>query len=575
MAKQPRQERIGFYGKFQPTGVDQSGARRMQALAGLAEQVGGMAEQFGIAKAEELAPAQAQKAAEKALEENTELKKRSSLKWGATVYNNQLIQGYAAGIQNETSDMIAKVATENPADFTAFQAKVTEGYKGLSANLPIEAKATVDNFFNRSRNTAGNKIIAKQNKIAIDNSKAEIALAGVNYYDEQSNLASEGNAEDLANSILDQDTAVIVAGPDVVDFKKYYEEKAKRLADYRQAGVLGELRRDIINNPELENKPKEKITILNGALAGLKKSTVLKVADPEDPNKMVNVDEKERKSIITAVESEIKDYKDLVKQQITKNTLLDTINSVDNYMAMSSAVEDTEIDADERLLEINRSEKDNKLKTEQASILRRYVTSEKAVNAKTNSSIYGEIINRIYGLNADFSLQADSADYVTGVQAIDEFIKKQRTAGNLNKDDELKLNREMRNLTAAKKAGALSMIGLSYYKANKIIVENTPSELRNVVRARVFDIVQAEMLSAEEAGKPLDKGDQRNLWSKYALSTSTEVIDEERQRSQESIRDVLSRTQAPTPPAITTQAEYDALQSGDEYIFNGKLARKP
>lgn len=575
MAKQPRQERIGFYGKFQPTGVDRSGAQRMQALAGLAEQVGGMAEQFGIAKAEELAPAQAQKAAEKALEENTELKKRSSLKWGATVYNNQLIQGYAAGIQNETSDMIAKVATENPADFTAFQAKVTEGYKGLSANLPIEAKATVDNFFNRSRNTAGNKIIAKQNKIAIDNSKAEIALAGVNYYDEQSNLASEGNAEDLANSILDQDTAVIVAGPDVVDFKKYYEEKAKRLADYRQAGVLGELRRDIINNPELENKPKEKITILNGALAGLKKSTVLKVADPEDPNKMVNVDEKERKSIITAVESEIKDYKDLVKQQITKNTLLDTINSVDNYMAMSSAVEDTEIDADERLLEINRSEKDNKLKTEQASILRRYVTSEKAVNAKTNSSIYGEIINRIYGLNADFSLQADSADYVTGVQAIDEFIKKQRTAGNLNKDDELKLNREMRNLTAAKKAGALSMIGLSYYKANKIIVENTPSELRNVVRARVFDIVQAEMLSAEEAGKPLDKGDQRNLWSKYALSTSTEVIDEERQRSQESIRDVLSRTQAPTPPAITTQAEYDALQSGDEYIFNGKLARKP
>ena len=53
MARQPRQERIGFYGKFQPTGVDQSGAKRMQALAGLAEQVGGMAEQFGIAKAEE------------------------------------------------------------------------------------------------------------------------------------------------------------------------------------------------------------------------------------------------------------------------------------------------------------------------------------------------------------------------------------------------------------------------------------------------------------------------------------------------------------------------------------------
>ena len=557
MARQPRQQRIGFYGKFQPTGVDQSGAQRMQALAGLAEQVGGMAEQFGIAKAEELAPAQAQKASEKALEENTELEKRSSLKWGSTVYNNQLIQGYAAGIQNETSDMIAKVATENPADFTAFQSKVTEGYKGLSANLPIEAKATVDNFFNRSRNTAGNKIIAKQNKIAIDNSKAEIALAGVNYYDEQSNLASEGNAEDLAKSILDQDTAVIVAGADVVDFKKYYEEKAKRLADYRQAGVLGELRRDIINNPELENKPKEKITILNGALAGLKKSTVLKVADPEDPTKMVNVDEKERKSIITAVESEIKDYKDLVKQQITKNTLLDTINSVDNYMAMSSAVEDTEIDADERLLQINRAEKDNKLKTEQASILRRYVTSEKAVNAKTNSSIYGAIIDRIYGLNADLSLQANNADYLEGVQSIDEFIKEERTAGNLNRDDELKLNREMRNLTAAKKAGALAGLSARYGAANRIINDNSPPELRNNIRARIFDRVQDDVRNAEEAGEELKSRDVYKLWEKYALSTSTEVIDEERRRSQDSIRDVLSRTQA-APPTGAVIIKFDA-----------------
>lgn len=557
MARQPRQERIGFYGKFQPTGVDQSGAKRMQALAGLGETVASVAEQFGRAKADELAPEQAQKAAEKAIAEGEKLKKRNPLAYGATVYNNQLIQGYAAGIQNETSDMIAKIATENPADFTAFQAKVTEGYKGLSANLPVEAKATVDNFFNRSRNTAGNKIIAKQNKIAIDNSKAEIALAGVNYYDEQSNLASEGNAEDLAKSILDQDTAVIVAGPDVVDFKKYYEEKAKRLADYRQAGVLGELRRDIINNPELENKPKEKITILNGALAGLKKSTVLKVADPEEPTKMVNVDEKERKSIITAVESEIKDYKDLVKQQITKNTLLDTINSVDNYMAMSSAVEDTEIDADERLLEINRSEKDGKLKTEQASILRRYVTSEKSVNAKTNSSIYGAIIDRIYGLNADLSLQADNADYLEGVQSIDEFIKEERTAGNLNRDDELKLNREMRNLTAAKKAGALAGLSARYGAANRIINDNSPPELRNNIRARIFDRVQDDVRNAEEAGEELKSRDVYKLWEKYALSTSTEVIDEERRRSQDSIRDVLSRTQV-APPTGAVIIKFDA-----------------
>ena len=557
MAKQPRQQRILSYGEFRPTGVDDSISRRMQALAGLGETVAGVAEQFGRAKAEELAPEQAQKAAEKAIEEGEELKKRDSLAWGATAYNNQLIQGYAAGIQNETSDMIARVATENPNDFTAFQKQVTEGYKGLSANLPVEAKASVDNYFYRSSNTAGNKIIKEQAKNAIRDSKIEITQAGINFYNEQSNLASEGDAEGLAQSILDQDNAVISAGPDVVNFEEYYKEKEKRMADYRQAGVLGELRRDIINNPELENKPKEKITILNNALAGLKEMTVLKVLDPEDPTKMVSVDEKERKSIIAAVESEIKDYKDLVKQQITKNTLLDTINSVDNYMAMSSSVEDTEIDADERLLEIDRAEKDGKLKTEQASILRRYVKSEKAVNAKTNSSIYGAIIDRIYGLNADLSLQANNADYLEGVQSIDEFIKEERTAGNLNRDDELKLNREMRNLTAAKKAGALAGLSARYGAANRIINDNSPPELRNDIRARIFDRVQDDVRSAEEAGEELKSRDVYKLWEKYALSTSTEVIDEERQRSQESIRDVLSRTQA-TPPAGAVIIKFDA-----------------
>ena len=46
MAKQPRQQRILSYGEFRPTGVDDSAARRMQALAGLGETVAGVAEQL-------------------------------------------------------------------------------------------------------------------------------------------------------------------------------------------------------------------------------------------------------------------------------------------------------------------------------------------------------------------------------------------------------------------------------------------------------------------------------------------------------------------------------------------------
>lgn len=569
MAMQP----IKRYGRFTPTGVDTSGIKRMQELAGFAGDVLETTSRIGRTVAEAKAPEQAQEAAEQALEEGTPIEKRSALAYGAAAYNNQLVQGYAAGIQNKTSDMIARVAAENPSDYKAFQEIVVEGYKSLSANLPAEAKATVDNFFNRSFTAAGNKIIKEQATIATKNAKAEMAQAAINYDTEQSNLAAEGLSDELAESIRDQDAAALAAGPDVVNYETYVKDKAKRMADYRQAGVLGSLRRDIINNPELDAK--EKITMLNGAVAAIKEKTVLQVPDPQDPSKMVRLDEKERKSMISAVEAEVKDYKDLVKQQIAKNTLLDRIDSAENYMRISAIAEDTEIDADQRLLSINTAEKDGLLRTEDASILRRYVKSEQAIDAKTNNEIYGDIVGRIYGLNAELALQGNNADYIEGIRAIDEFIKEQRTVGALSRDDEVKLQREMRNLTEAKQAGAISELALSYTSANRIIIDNTPPELRNDVRARLFDRVQAEIRNAEEAGEPLGRGADRKLWKQYALSTATEVLDEERQRSQDSIRDVLSRTPVATPPTITTQAEYDALQSGDQYIFNGKLARKP
>lgn len=42
------QQKIGFYGKFQPTGIDNSGAQRLQALAGLTGQVGDLLHGVGV-----------------------------------------------------------------------------------------------------------------------------------------------------------------------------------------------------------------------------------------------------------------------------------------------------------------------------------------------------------------------------------------------------------------------------------------------------------------------------------------------------------------------------------------------
>ena len=145
MAKQPRQERIGFYGKFQPTGVDQSGARRMQALAGLAEQVGGMAEQFGIAKAEELAPEQAEQTVEEARivdEEGKvsygEIKKRRG--WGSNVYQNTVINAQLAQRKTDTTIRLNEIAVDFADDPVAYETAAKAFYDATVDAAPIEIR---------------------------------------------------------------------------------------------------------------------------------------------------------------------------------------------------------------------------------------------------------------------------------------------------------------------------------------------------------------------------------------------------------------------------------------------------
>ncbi len=572
MARRPRQQRIEAYGEFRATRADDSAARRMQALAGLGATVAGVAEQFGRAKAEELAPAQAQEAVEQAITVDEEGQKvfgevPTRKGFGSEVFNReaqiryekikrQADLQYAVGVQNDTFDLVDRLQKENSADIETFTKLATEGYQGLSAKLTPEAKLKVDAFFKRTFTTASNSILKEQNKIRIANAKTESAKAGVVYENQQSILAAEGMLNDLAKSIQDEDLAAKEAGEDVINLAEYYKTKEKRMSQLRLTVAVGEVRRGIINNEEIVDDV-EKISKLDSFIKDLKKQTVLKVADPENPQKKIAVNEQERKTIISAIESEAKDYKDLISKLVAQNTLGQRIEQVANYQNVSEYVLQDDINEEEKLVYINTKELNGEIKTEQASILRRYVNSKKALNATTNNSVYGEIIDRIYGLNADLSLQANNADYLEGVQSIDEFIKEQRTVGNLNRDDELKLNREMRNLTAAKKAGALAGLSARYGAANRIINDNSPPELRNDIRARIFERVQDDVQNAEEAGEELKSRDVYKLWEKYALSTSTEVIDEERQRSKESIRDVLSRTQV-TPSAGAVIIKFDA-----------------
>ena len=204
MARQPRQQPIGFYGKFQPTGVDDSAARRMQALAGLAGQVGGMAEQFGIAKAEELAPEQALQAVEEArtVDETgniiyEEVAQRSG--WGSNVFNRTAVHAQLAQRNTDSKVRLTELAVEFADDPIGYE-NASQAYFDATINSAPRAlrQDLIDVIAPRIATTGAN--IGKTFEINAQNANINILSEAVDTgIIDIENLAREGNA-DLANS---------------------------------------------------------------------------------------------------------------------------------------------------------------------------------------------------------------------------------------------------------------------------------------------------------------------------------------------------------------------------------------
>ena len=177
MARQPRQQPIGFYGKFQPTGVDTSASKRMEALAGLAGQVGGMAEQFGRSKADELAPAKAQQVIDEAttIDPKTgevtreKIKMRSGTAWGKDAYNKEIIThnkavegAYLSNIDRDNISTINEIRDDNLDDPDKFITLANAHLQGVIGGIKPEFQGIVSDSLRKNIFTTFEKLQSKK-----------------------------------------------------------------------------------------------------------------------------------------------------------------------------------------------------------------------------------------------------------------------------------------------------------------------------------------------------------------------------------------------------------------------------
>lgn len=138
---------IKYYGQLRPTGVDQSGVRRLQAIAGLADQVQEIAYAYGAKKAEEIGTEKGLTAAKELTKFNRDQAAKagkdpefvptyktpetkegflSSFSIQDQAYNNAMEGAYLASMQIDVQNDIARIAADNPLDSNAFLALARE-----------------------------------------------------------------------------------------------------------------------------------------------------------------------------------------------------------------------------------------------------------------------------------------------------------------------------------------------------------------------------------------------------------------------------------------------------------------
>jgi hypothetical protein len=199
MAMQP----IKRYGGFTATGVDQSGVKRMQALAGFAGDVLETTSRIGRTVAEAEAPAKAEAAVAKAREEGTEIEMKSPLAWGGSTYNRVAQAAYESNLKVDIDEAMYKASQEHPDDLIAYQQLVDASTQGLTANAPEAVRARLG-AFSRQHNSKYTRKINAEAKRNIDAKLRGDLEAGLEVSkDNISNLSRSGNAEALQEARLE------------------------------------------------------------------------------------------------------------------------------------------------------------------------------------------------------------------------------------------------------------------------------------------------------------------------------------------------------------------------------------
>lgn len=545
-------QRIEYYGKFTPSPTGDYSARRVRALAGLAEQVGDIALGFAEKKISEQKAVKDQIRQEEAVEkgllagaesaatgtapELRQYQEYSTLKEDVT-FNQSLLASYEAGIKNAIATDVGRNATSNPEDLQTFLEMSEASFQGLIGTVPEALQPEITRYYQQSVRTSGKPIATAQRKALEAQQSAEIQTALEN---ESVNILNQARQQDSDNLRISYQSLLDMAAKDPKLDPEKFAERVRKLNDQiAEQYAIGRIDAAFLDNDNLT--PQQRIEGAKKVVSDFKKSEIYSIENPIDPETSITLDPTERDALIKKMEQRVKDYEDGEIQKAEEAIELDAITQTQNYTASMDMVQDPSIPNAEKIVSINEAEMLGKISPSGAGKLRAYVNSVEKLKAKSNSQVFGDIIARAYDLNAQLDLEADSSAYLTGINTLREEVITARTDGELTKEDESKILKQLQTLTSAKIAGATADIASNWTQADRIIKDSLNPNLRGVAVRALFERVEAEKQNLRDEGQTITRAVERDLWERYAPEVVRQIQENRRGEVITQVREKLSK----------------------------------
>lgn len=584
MAQQPRQQRIGVYGKFTPTALDTSEADKMRALAGLGQTIADTS--LSIAKpmvtaerAKQGAQAAEDAARDPVTGEVLEVPEMDAFKIGASQFGaaaqqkaNELdaiaIANYKSKTSIDIDQTIKRIANEFPSDSKQFSNSMDSVLKGLQSSIPANVAPQLMNYAYKQSQSTLASIEKLELKTNVANMKAD-AVSQKNDVEASILQAIEegkiAEAELIERMYVEEVLPGYVAGgavtPEEAEIDRIAFNEAKQ-----KASVFGAVNIEVINNDDLD---------MDQRIAEGKK--FLKAFDS---TKMPGTPDQKRE-LREEVETLLKNSKDRDELEIEEATIASYQKQATNLEALDDfIVYNEDMSLEKRISEVRLAVAQNKIQKESGQARISYLNSVAKLNATTNQPLEDKLIASVY----DVLYLTDAKDYLLGMSNLEDRMLEEVAAGNLTQDQHDSVKNRMAVLTQARTAKSGTDLALSMNSARKIIENLLPPESYNAGMRYIFynatPIIEqqnadrvAELLQKDPDADPraiqavkLGRDEKKAIYEQVALQAQQELQRENKIRSQQVIDQKLSRQQKNAIATPQTRADFDALPSGTAYI---------